>query len=268
MECKKMKMIMQGAEANIYEAELNNEAVIVKERIPKKYRIEAIDNKLRKRRHNKEVKALKKCQKEGIPTPTVKCEDKQKCIIVMEKLPGGTLRDAIISYKEADGCYQNVEALVERVGVYLAIMHQKNIIHGDLTTSNIMVDECDAAVLRTRSSADDTRLWFIDFGLSKTSSSPEDKGVDLYVMERAFYSTHPNSGALFTKLLVAYEKFGENADATAAAADDGGGGEEAADASTNGEKSAKIRKASEATKKVMAKVEEIRMRGRKRVAFG
>merc|ERR1739838_508921 len=239
MECKKMKMIMQGAEANIYEAELNNEAVIVKERIPKKYRIEAIDNKLRKRRHNKEVKALKKCQKEGIPTPTVKCEDKQKCIIVMEKLPGGTLRDAIISCKEADGCYQNVEALVERVGVYLAIMHQKN----------IMVDECDAAVLRTRSSADDTRLWFIDFGLSKTSSSPEDKGVDLYVMERAFYSTHPNSGALFTKLLVAYEKFGENADATAAAADDGGGGE-AADASTNGEKSAKIRKASEATKKV------------------
>ncbi|GAA6062864.1 hypothetical protein JCM10212_000786, partial [Sporobolomyces blumeae] len=31
----------------------------------------------------------------------------------------------------------------------------------------------------------------IDFGLSSASPSPEDRSVDLYVLERAFSSTHP-----------------------------------------------------------------------------
>ena len=38
--------------------------------------------------------------------------------------------------------------------------------------------------------------YFIDFGLSCTSSLVEDKAVDLYVLERAFLSTHPESDSL------------------------------------------------------------------------
>jgi len=33
----------------------------------------------------------------------------------------------------------------------------------------------------------------IDFGLSSNSTMIEDRAVDLYVLERAFISTHPNT---------------------------------------------------------------------------
>ena len=44
----------------------------------------------------------------------------------------------------------------------------------------------------------------IDFGLSYVSTLAEDKAVDLYVLERAFASTHPDSEPLFTSVLTAY----------------------------------------------------------------
>ncbi len=72
-------------------------------------------------------------------------------------------------------------------------MHEAGVVHGDLTTSNIMIknDENHSIV-------------FIDFGLASTQPNIEDKAVDLYVLERAFISTHPgcelmvrNSKSLF-----------------------------------------------------------------------
>jgi tRNA A-37 threonylcarbamoyl transferase component Bud32 len=51
----------------------------------------------------------------------------------------------------------------------------------------------------------------IDFGLAYTSSLTEDKAVDLYVLERAFASTHPDSELLFGKVLEGYKgKMGED----------------------------------------------------------
>ncbi|KAJ1879457.1 TP53 regulating kinase, partial [Coemansia sp. S17] len=70
-------------------------------------------------------------------------------------------------------------------------MHSFDIIHGDLTTSNMILDNSN-------------RLVLIDFGLSQISTSTEDKAVDLYVLERAFISTHPNSERLFATVLEAY----------------------------------------------------------------
>ena len=40
----------------------------------------------------------------------------------------------------------------------------------------------------------------IDFGLSFQEGVAEDKGVDLYVLERAFLSTHPNTEKLFAEV--------------------------------------------------------------------
>lgn len=45
----------------------------------------------------------------------------------------------------------------------------------------------------------------IDFGLAYTSSLTEDKAVDLYVLERAFASTHPESEPLFGRVLEGYK---------------------------------------------------------------
>ncbi len=47
----------------------------------------------------------------------------------------------------------------------------------------------------------------IDFGLSTTSTVAEDKGVDLYVLERAFISAHSKQGPVVRPFLgVAIER--------------------------------------------------------------
>jgi TP53 regulating kinase-like protein len=68
------------------------------------------------------------------------------------------------------------------MGAIIATIHENNLVHGDLTTSNIMLRQSDSQ-----------KIVMIDFGLSYFSTLVEDKAVDLYVMERAFLSTHPNS---------------------------------------------------------------------------
>lgn len=80
---------------------------------------------------------------------------------------------------------------MERIGEALAHMHCADVIHGDLTTSNIMLRAGRDVVL-------------IDFGLAFVSSFWEDKAVDLYVLERAFASTHPASEPLFHHVLDSY----------------------------------------------------------------
>ncbi|SCZ90699.1 BZ3500_MvSof-1268-A1-R1_Chr1-3g02162 [Microbotryum saponariae] len=124
--------------------------------------------------------------------------------------------------------------LLTMIGESLAAMHLANIIHGDLTTSNMMVrqveplaendpsyqvvsaaagvlglDIVSAALIKHVGSLFQV---LIDFGLSSVSPLPEDRAVDLYVVERAFASTHPvpllESGQEgephFTRVLQAY----------------------------------------------------------------
>jgi len=81
--------------------------------------------------------------------------------------------------------------LAVSIGATLAKLHTNNIVHGDLTTSNMMLRNNGSLVL-------------LDFGLSFTSSQVEDKAVDLYVLERALSSTHPNSDLLAEKILEVY----------------------------------------------------------------
>ncbi|KIM51686.1 hypothetical protein SCLCIDRAFT_1224240 [Scleroderma citrinum Foug A] len=86
------------------------------------------------------------------------------------------------------------DTLMSMIGVEIAKMHLADIIHGDLTTSNMML----------RRETND--LVLIDFGLAFHSTLVEDKAVDLYVLERAFASTHPDSEPLFGSVLASYEK--------------------------------------------------------------
>lgn len=106
-----------------------------------------------------------------------------------------TVRDHIMSAQRSE-CCQDLEELAERMGQILARMHDEDVIHGDLTTSNIL--------LRRGPEDGELELVLIDFGLSYSSALPEDKGVDLYVLEKAFLSTHPNTEELFEKLLKSY----------------------------------------------------------------
>lgn len=98
-------------------------------------------------------------------------------------------------YIKECSCPEKLEKLANEVGTVIGKLHSSGIIHGDLTTSNILVRNEDVA-----------QLSMIDFGLSFMNPSAEDKGVDLYVLERALLSTHPESETLFELILKSYGK--------------------------------------------------------------
>ncbi|XP_070574129.1 EKC/KEOPS complex subunit Tp53rkb-like [Ptychodera flava] len=218
------KLIKQGAEARLYSGTFMGRPAIIKERFKKKYRHPTLDKKLTHRRTVREVSSNLRCRKAGICTPTVYFVDYESHKIYMENIEDGiTVKDYIISeQKTQNEDQQSLMSLANKIGSVLATMHDNDIIHGDLTTSNMLL----------RKSVDDLTLIIIDFGLSSVSALHEDKGVDLYVLERAFLSTHPNTENIFQQVLASY------------------------------------RKSSKKSSEVLKKLDEVRLRGRKRNMVG
>ncbi len=152
-----MRQISSGAEAQIY---LEKEEIL-KKRLKKDYRIAEIDETLRKSRTRTEIKIL---QKAPIKVPKV-LESNQKDTIRMEYIKGEKVRDAL----------DNNPSLAEEIGRKVATLHDAGIIHGDLTTSNMILKE---------------EIYFIDFGLSFFSQKAEDKAVDIHLFLQALESKH------------------------------------------------------------------------------
>ena len=158
-----MRKIGDGAEAIIY---LNKDTVI-KDRIKKGYRLNEIDEKLRKFRTRRETKILEKLHAIDFPIPKLILSDDKKMLIKMEFLKGKKLRDVLNK--------NNCAKLCKQLGRKIAILHDNSIIHGDLTTSNMILNK---------------EIYFIDFGLSFFSEKVEDKAVDLHLLRQALESKH------------------------------------------------------------------------------
>ena len=166
--------------------------IILKERFHKRYRHPTLDSKLTSQRLRQEVRSMLRSRKLGVPTPAVYNVDADTSTIYMELVNGQSLKAALNSTVDDD--LNNQLELVRTMGRLVARLHDGNLVHGDLTTSNVMV-------------VTDTNLVFIDFGLSFFSTVAEDKAVDLYVLERAFTSAHASTGdELFAACLEAYKK--------------------------------------------------------------
>ncbi|KAM9788191.1 EKC/KEOPS complex subunit TP53RK [Neosynchiropus ocellatus] len=190
------ELVKQGAEARVFKTTFFGSPAVLKQRFPKRYRHPVLDERLTQRRTVQEVRAILRCRRAGILAPVVYFVDYTSHSIFLEEVLGSTsVRDHIASFPHSD-CL-DLEVLVQRMGCVLAKMHDEDVIHGDLTTSNMLVR------LR-REEGPDLDLILIDFGLSYISPLPEDKAVDLYVLEKAFLSTHPNTETLFKKLLESY----------------------------------------------------------------
>jgi len=169
-----MEPLAQGAEAILYIDELYGDKVLVKERIEKKYRIPEIDIKLRKERTNMEVKLITDSRSVGVNTPQILEVDKDSYKIKMEYIEGTKLKDLLDSAGKGEICKVCFE-----IGRQIGRLHRNDIIHGDLTTSNMLLSK-------------DESLYFIDFGLGERSKRIEDKGVDLKVLYGALSSSHCN----------------------------------------------------------------------------
>lgn len=220
------ELVTQGAEGRVYAVEWLGRSVIVKQRFPKQYRHPDLDAHIASERMKAEARALTRCRTFGIKTPAVYDVNFERREIILEKISNSsTVRNYIY---EAVNRKLPMDSLLmlgmaERIGKVLAKMHKNHIIHGDLTTSNMLLV----------APFDSSEIILIDFGLSSLDERAEDKAVDLYVLERAILSTHPNTEKFVNHLLSTYQTIG-----------------------------------GEAAKDVIKRLDEVRLRGRKKLCFG
>ena len=158
------KFIARGAEAVI----IKKRNHIIKDRVKKSYRHPNIDEKLRKLRTRSEAKLIEKANK-IIYSPKILRSNEESKIIELEYIPGKKLADNLEKL--------NYKTICKQIGKSLAKLHDNSIIHGDLTTSNLILKE--------------NKVYFIDFGLGFHSNKIEDKAVDLHLIKEALEAKHP-----------------------------------------------------------------------------
>ncbi|MBI2669103.1 Kae1-associated serine/threonine protein kinase [Candidatus Woesearchaeota archaeon] len=177
-----MLKLAHGAEAVLYE----DRGEIIKERLSKAYRLPQLDDSLRKFRTRREAKVLQKLEEMNFPAPHLRDFCDKRMSIVMDFMAGEKLKDVL-----AQG--DDYQRFGWEIGQRLGQMHGKHIIHGDLTTSNMILAQ--------------GQVNFIDFGLSFFSEKEEDKAVDLFLLDRALESTHADlHQAMFEKVLEGYKE--------------------------------------------------------------
>lgn len=179
-------IIQQGAEAIIYK--IDNK--VVKDRIQKKYRISELDNKIRKRRTKSEAKLLNKASK-VVSCPTPLAEPGSGRMIHMPFIDGKKISEHLDKFSKAEQL-----KICEKIGKTVAKLHSADIVHGDLTTSNMILKN--------------NEIFMIDFGLGFISRKYEDKAVDLHLLRQALEAKHFKYWQeLFEKVLKGYEGFKE-----------------------------------------------------------
>lgn len=177
-------IIQQGAEALI----LKKRNDVIKRRIKKSYRISEIDDKIRKTRTKSESKLLKKAS-ELIEIPLIIRTDEKTKEIIMKFIDGKKLSEHLDKFS-----LKKQKEICRKIGENVAKLHNKDIIHGDLTTSNMILSKKD--------------VYFIDFGLGFISHKIEDKAVDLHLLKQALEARHfKNWKELVEKVFSGYKKF-------------------------------------------------------------
>jgi len=143
---------------------------IIKDRIPKRYRVQELDERIRKERTRAEARLMSEARRCGVPTPII--HDIYDFTIEMEYIDGKPVK------------YVIDKMMCELMGKLIGRLHSVGIIHGDLTTSNMLY------------SGD--RIYLIDFGLAYVDGSVESRGVDIHVLFQTLESTHPEHEDLIT----------------------------------------------------------------------
>lgn len=161
-----------GAESVIFKTQRWNQSFALKWRKSKPYLLEEIDSLLRKTRTSKECKTLTTARELGVRTPAVYSVDLNSYSILMDFIEGTQFK--LLAERVSQ---KQLLKLCQRFGRSIAQLHQGGVVHGDPTTSNVIVDQ-------------HLRLWLIDFGLSEMNATVEMKGVDLHLIRRALETTH------------------------------------------------------------------------------
>ncbi len=178
--------LKRGAEAELRKVEFLGRPAVEKFRVPKPYRVGALDEDLRRARIRMETRLMAEARAAGVSVPVIYDVDLVDNKIVMEFIDGPTLKEVLdrggVPAKEA----------AREIGRIAGRLHRAKIIHGDLTTSNMLLR--------------DGRIVFIDFSLGGKGDTAEERGVDLHLLREALTSAHKNATAYYREVLAGYRE--------------------------------------------------------------
>jgi len=165
-------LMKKGAEASLFLEEWHGRRVVMKRRLVKRYRLSELDEVIRSYRTLHEPQLFHRAKEAGVPTPTIFLVDTAEANIIMEYVEGEQVKRVLERLSGVERL-----RLCRHIGLMIGRLHRHGIIHGDLTTSNMILTS-------------DGKVFFVDFGLGEHSVELEARGVDLHLMKRALQSTH------------------------------------------------------------------------------
>lgn len=188
-----MEIIRRGAEAEIRRGTWMDRKVIIKSRVVKGYRHAQLDSELRASRTRKEARLIQEARRLGVPTPVIYDIDLPNAEIVMQEIVGERVKDIL-----AKSTKEEARRICKEIGRLAAVLHRGGMVHGDLTTSNMILM--------------DKRIWLIDFSLGGKGATLEEMGVDLHLLREAFLSAHSEIFEIFQEVLDSYAEHFDDAE--------------------------------------------------------
>jgi TP53 regulating kinase-like protein len=162
-----LKLVKKGAEADIYVTIWNGLDSILKIRKKKDYRVHSLDMRIRTLRTIREAKMISEAKSFGITTPLVYFVDEKKCKIYLQLIKGKLVRDLSLN---------KIIKICTEIGKIVGTLHKNGIMHGDLTTSNLILSNQGLVIL--------------DFGLSQKTDKVDDYAIDLRLFKEVLNSAH------------------------------------------------------------------------------
>jgi Kae1-associated kinase Bud32 len=185
-------LVSRGAEASLHRVEWMGLPALRKEREAKSYRPRALDERLRRERTRNEVRLLIEARRLGVRTPILYDIDLASHRLILEQLPGPTLKDLLDAAGEDAA---PVEPPVRSLGVALGRLHAGGIAHGDLTSSNVLYPEGPSG-----------SPALIDLSMGMRGAGLEEKGIDLHLVEEDLKGLHPQGEALLQAFVAGYRE--------------------------------------------------------------
>ncbi|MGF3521770.1 MAG: Kae1-associated kinase Bud32 [Candidatus Bathyarchaeia archaeon] len=180
-------LLKKGAEASLFLGSWHGRRVVIKKRLPKKYRPEKLDLAIRTYRTVHEPQLMHEAKEAGVPAPAVFMVDVPHSTIIMEFVEGQQVKQVLDGFSQLER-----HRICVKIGVLIGKLHLHDLIHGDLTTSNMIL-------------TGGGRVFLVDFGLGEKSCELEARGVDLHLLKRALQSTHFKvADECFTSVLQGY----------------------------------------------------------------
>ena len=170
-----MKLVYRGAEADVFSGRWAGERAVFKFRKPLPYRHPQLDAEIRAQRTVREAEIMHDARGAGVSTPVLYYVSQPESLIVMQEIEGPRLKSLLRSEEAGPGEVAK-EAVSSQFGVAVGRLHRGGMMHGDLTTSNVLVDEAG--------------VHLIDFGLAAHTAKVEDHAVDLRLIKETLSGAH------------------------------------------------------------------------------